>query len=502
MTDDNSENSRRAFLRGAGIVGGVSLFPRVTAAQDTTAKDDPPTPYPEQNNNGVSRFRHLTEFPSVGRQIRQFESTGDPEHLYTTELTRRLEESSESTVDVVVSTMGTKRQMTRDRDGQTLRGFRPTDGEANALSSFGTVTYVADIVSTKVCVRDVDRSDLPELARLPFVVEIAPMVKDISLNSVPIEDVVTDSWSHFDSAHGNYSIDDISMAIMEGGYDDSYNPYASNYAQDIGFDTSLSKDFTVENDPFSSTDDHAVKVADTAGYVLKDGNTHSDLFVALKVYESYTENYDENIRQGIEYATTEGIEVLNMSFGTVDAYSECPSTFCSELDSYVSGGGIPVAAVDNNKENTETCHPACSWVNIGVGATEKKDANDNAVLKTNENGPERDSQYGTIFFHSQLKVETYCSWCYNRSGRDVSFAPDSYAAGVINTDNNNKIRGTSFACPQVAASALIDYADGGITSYADTLNKFTNMNAVTVVDKNSSKDPSRDGEVMRADYYF
>lgn len=501
MTDDNSENSRRAFLRGAGLVGGVSLFPRVTAAQDTVAKDDPPAPYPEQTGNGVSRFRHLTEFPSVGRQIRQFESTGDPEHLYTTKLTRRLEESSESTVDVVVSTMGTRTQMTRDRDGQTLRGFRPTGGEANALGSFGTVTYVADIVSTKVCVRDVDRSDLRELARLPFVVEIAPMVKDISLNSVPIEDVVTDSWSHFDSAHGNYSIDDISMAIMEGGYDDSYNPYASNYAQDIGFDTSLSKNFTDSNDPFSSTDDHAVKVADTAGYVLKDGNTHSDLFVALKAFNSDTDNPGEKIRQAIEYATTNGIEVLNMSFGG-GAYSECPSTFCSELDSYVSGGGIPVAAVGNREDTTATNNPACSWLTVGVGGVESKDSNGNAVLNNYVNGLQRSSQYGIIFFYSSIKIETYCYWCYYGSNREVSFTPDSYGVGVIDTDNNKTIGGTSFASPQVAASALIDYADGGISSYTDALNKFTSMNAATVVDKNSSKDPSRDGEVMRADYYF
>ena len=184
------------------------------------------------------------------------------------------------------------------------------------------------------------------------------------------------------------------------------------------------------------------------------------------------------------------------------AYEECPSTYCEELDSYVAGNGVLVAAVGNDRECTKTEYPACSWLTVGVGGVEGKESDGDAILKDTVSSWDRSSQYGTISFKNLNDGTTYCPWCYNRSGTFASFTPDVYSVGVISTDADKRISGTSYAAPQVAASAMIDHADGGIRTYTDALNRFVDMNARNVVDQNSSKDPSRNGEQMNANYYF
>jgi hypothetical protein len=262
----------------------------------------------------------------------------------------------------------------------------------------------------------------------------------------------------------------------------------------------LSKDFTGESDPFKVSDsgfgDHTTVVADTAGYMLKDGDTHSDQFVSLKIV-SDKEGYDkadEACRSAIEYATKNGIDVLNMSFG-IYSYGECPSHYCSALDSFRMGGGVAVAAVDNGNNTSVVEYPACSWQTVGVGGVAGKDSSGNAYTRES-------TQYSGVLFHDPLKYKTYCGWCHDASGESASFSPEVYGVSNIRTGTGETENGTSYACPQVAASAWIDFADGGIGSYSEAMSRFKNMNTTTVVDKSENKDPAQEGDLLEANKYF
>jgi hypothetical protein len=315
---------------------------------------------------------------------------------------------------------------------------------------------------------------------------------------VDASEIPTDSWTSFNSAHGNYTAYTISIGVIGAGYDTSYQAYSSNHAKYIGFDRILSKNLTDESDPFNDTEwnGHTAEVADTAAYMLKDGSTHSDQFVSLKI-TSDTEEYvdgDETVREAIEYATKNGIDMLNMSFGA-KSYNSCPSHYCSELNSYTVGGGVPVAAVDNSDRTSQAEYPACSWHTVGVGGVNRKDESGNAITVP-------DTEFGEIVFKGR-NYPAFCSWCYEESGRRRGFTPEVYGVSVINTsDYSDPLDGTSFACPQVAASAWIDFADGGVGSYSDALDRFGNMDSTTVVTTDDSKDPSIEGDLLSVDSYF
>lgn len=409
--------------------------------------------------------------------------------------------------------MGERTSMRRtDHRKQMLHGFRPTDDEVRSLSQFGDITYVGDVISTKVCIRNVARKDIAQIAALPSVVEVSVQPDSVNLveasgcngvnNPVDVSEIVGNSWNQFTSAHGNYNAYFVDIGIVDTGYDTTYGSYASNYANDIGFNRSLSKDFTTESDPFSDSSfgGHGTDDADTAAYMLKDGDTHSDMFVSLKVLASGTSsnnNFDENVRQAIEYATKNGIDVLSVPLDTTDGpFSKCPSTYCSELDSYTNGGGVPVVSVDNSDETSAVEHPACSWLTVGVGGVQKKQ-NDGDVVEH-----PTDSQYGDILFYDPFNDTTYCPWCYNASGVSISFSPEVYGVWPVRTDAGQCYAGTSAATPQVAAAAWINFADGGIDSYSSAVNKFKNMGEYKVVNDDEDSDPSAEGDLVEADYYF
>lgn len=517
MTEKNENSewrnhvwSRRKAIRTAAAASvGVPILSSVSKASDTAQeKADPPKPYPSsgpESNDPDSPiyFTHITEFESEKQSLNRYEATGEPVHLFHHPLLDKLQENpDQSTFNLVVNTMGERTSMTRDTDhGRTLYGFRPTQSEVRTLAQFGDVTHVGDLVSTKVCLRNVARSDIARIAHLPSVVQIDRMPGPVTPNSVDVSDVVGSSWDQFTSAHGNYSSSSANIGVIGAGYDyETYGDYASNYAKDIGLDTSLSKDFTEESDPFNTTDsgwgDHTTNVADTAAYMLKDGDTHSDLFVSLKIVSDSTGFTDEQVRQAIEYATKKGIDVLNMSFG-LNSWRECPSKYCEELSSYTADG-IPVAAVGNKDHDSKVEYPACSWLTVGTGGVAKKDSNGNAVAVP-------DTEYGDIWFYDPFEGTTYCSWCDSASGdQNYSFSPEVYGVSKVDTDASAPVTldGTSYACPQVAATAWINFADGGIDSYRSAMSKFKNMGEYDVVNNDEDSDAAKEGDLMEADYYF
>ena len=383
-----------------------------------------------------------------------------------------------------------------DRRKQVLHGFRPTQSEVETLSRFGDVTHVSDLVSTKVCLRNVAQDDITQIAHLPSVAEVSRMPSAITPNTVDASDVVSNSWDAFANAHGNYTVYYISIGLVGAGYDDTYQNYNSNYTKDIGLNNSLSRDFTEESDPFNDTrwGGHTTDVGDTAAYMLKDGDTHPDMFTSLKVVSDSTGLTDENLRSALEHATKKGIDVLNMSFG-IRSWSKCPSHYCSSLDSYTTGGGVPAAAVDNTSNNSKVEYPACSWHTVGTGGVQEKDSNGNVVA-------ESDTEYGHILFKDPFSSDTYCPWCYDSSGVASSFSPEVYAVSQINTDSNDYLSGTSFARPQVAAGAWLNFADGSVNSYSDAMSKFKNMNSTQVVNNDENEDAAEEGDLLEADYYF
>lgn len=507
-TDSESDGwERRDILRTTVAAGmGVPFLTSTSRASAASEKVDPPTPYPATGVVSVSSgtatyFTHVAEFNSTKRMLNRYESTGTPGELFHHALVEKLHTNpSKSTFNLVVNTMGERTSETRTgRKSRTLYGFRPKESEIETLSQFGDVTHVGDVVSTKVCLRNVTRDDVVRLAHLPFVVEINRMPDPIEPNkNVDASEVVGSSWGQFTNAHGNYSEYIATLGIMGSGYDaDTYGEYASNYANDVGFNDSLSKDFTDESDPYNDTawGGHATNVGDTAAYMLKDGHTHSDLFASLKVVSGSTDLTDENIRQALQHATKKGIDVLNMSFG-INSWQQCPSDYCEELDSYTTDGGVPVAAVGNKDNDSKVEYPACSWHTVGVGGVNKKDDNGNAVAVP-------DTEYGNVLFYDPFSKTMHCKWCYNASGDYSSFSPESYGVSKVLPDANNprELDGTSFACPQVAAAAWINFADGGVDSYSSAMSKFKNMGEYNVVNNDESTDAAKEGDLMEADYY-
>jgi|GEM_PF-2342009 len=506
---------RRQLIKTTAVLGGLSLASSTAQAAPTNKKADPPKPYPDAGAATADAvyFKHAVELDATERALGRYQSTGDVSQLFSHTLQSRLDANPrQKTFNVVVTTMGERTSMYRDdRRGQRLYGFSPTPAEVRSLSAFGDVTYVADLVSTKVCLRNVPRGELRRLAEQPSVVEVSAMSRPIEpptaddsvtsdANYVDVSDVKSGSWTGFTNAHGNYTAYTISIGVIGAGYDSSMTTYSSPHAANIGFDKSVSKDFTEESDPFNVSDsgfgNHTTVVADTAGYMLKGGDTHSDQFVSLKIVSDkngYNKS-DESCRSAIEYATKSGIDVLNMSFGKY-SYGKCPSHYCSALDSFRVGGGVAVAAVDNSDKTSVVEYPACSWQTVGVGGVAGKDSSGDAYTKGN-------TQYSGVLFYDPLDYKTYCSWCHDASGVSASFSPEVYGVSNIRTETSETENGTSYACPQVAASAWIDFANGGIGSYSEAMSRFKNMNTTTVIDKSENKDPAQEGDLLEADKYF
>lgn len=424
--------------------------------------------------------------PAIKRQLDAYERTGEPGHLLTADLARKLEDVSGGTVGITVSTCGERAEITsRGQFGRQLHGWRPTADEVAELKKYGDVINVPEVISTKVALSNVAVDALSKIAALDFVLEIGhnPTINvrtgtedGVSTEATPTaDDLNTSSYSDFDSVV--YDITTLTqVGVIGTGYPDRTD-WSKTWAESIGIDTNKAKDFVGSD--WRTGLEHGTNCADTVAYMVNDGDPESNFIVSLKVWDDdNNEVVTSAFANAIEYALTNDIPICSTSIETHANEGTCPSTLCDELESYCSAGYMITCATGNDSLETEVCHPATSYYTIGVGG----------YNGSCSGGYSRDgaSNYGDILYHDRNFNTTYCSWCYNAAG-EWGFKPDVYSCYQFNTDAGNTIAGTSFAAPVVAAGGAVHHSIYGSTSYSTHRSKYHGMDNHLVCPSDSSE---------------
>ena len=465
--------TRRRFLEWAAtttVAAGV--------ASGSQGPREPRPSHPVAPFSETVEHVHFLNFDSVRRQVARFHETDDPAVLYNPALTRRLERNpDQDALDLIVRTVG--EQSVVDAMGpieRTIHGWRPRQPEVEVLSRFGDVGFVGSVASTTVTLRNVPRASIPDIAALPFVLEVnwdPPLNLDPGPAQVSAADGATLSeltgseYFGFSDLPADASIPPwLKIGIVDRGYGDT-SDFEQAYAEAVGIDEDLAMDFTGE-DEWRNDDRHGTNVANICAAMLQSGNDvlsadHEGLIVPLKVVPTgHTPSrldVRDNLRSAIEYAERHGISVLNISLGTSGMRLACPSAYCPELYRYTHAGYVPFAAVGNR--NTKGVQfPGGEWFTIGVGGiggTCAENANYERYVGEDEYFG---SSYGRIWYHDPLQDETHCHICRAVSERLSRFAPNVYGSYLTQTGAGTSVAGTSFASPQAAAAGALVLANG------------------------------------------
>lgn len=487
--------NRRRYLRGLG-----AAFALGATSGEALAKPDEkqtPKPYGAKGPQGPTfesdaYFTHISELPSVKEQLGEYEKTGEPHHLQTADLMRQLDGASGRTIDITVSTCGERSEIrSRGQFGRLLHGWRPAEEEVAELAKYGDVIFAPEVVSTKVGLANVPVDDLSKIAALDFVLEIGydakvkPQSQDLNASSTGVETSSTDyptaddlkTWEHYSFDSETFDLTSFTQVGVFGSGYTSETDWGKRWAADIGIDTGKAKDFV--NNDWRDGGKHGTTVTDTATYMLKDGDLHSDLMVPLKVYDPSNDDiYASDWRAALDYAVTNDIPIGSSSVETHHNVSTCPSTLCAELESYANAGYMTTCATGNDALETEVCHPASSYYNIAVGG----------YHGSCSGGYSRagDSNHGQILYYDSNFNTTYCSWCKAAAG-DWAFRPDVYGSYKFYTDDGTRIGGTSFAAPAVAAGGAVHHSVHGDTDYTTHRSKYTGMDYYDVCPSEASE---------------
>lgn len=468
--DPEPDEQRREFLKWASAVGLASVSP-ATMAEVAEARAERPIPdsVPAGRRGDPTadvHHPHPTELPEHRDTVERYERTGDPTELINPVLREHVRENSPETVDVKVRTVGERATVISEGTYErTIDGWRPTGNEVAQLARFGDVEFVPEFISTRVELADVDVDDLKAIADLGFVIGVAwnpPVELEWHQNPVPVEDLYSNSYYWFDGVSGNYSVpSDLRIGIIDTGYvGGGTSAYSSSHAESSphGIDTSLAETFEPNWD-YDDGRNHGDTVADSAAYMLDDG--HSDLFVPLK-FLGETQN-SRTSTEAIEFAEKHDIDVINMSFGGPSSDSQCPETYCDELDSYTSAGFIPTASSGNSDADGTVTFPGGEWLSIGVGGIDDSGCSADDTYSAHD-----DSNHGTIAYDN-------CSYCSARAPVTEQFVPHVYASYATETEAGEVAGGTSNAAPQAAAAAVIMQSNG-LYNYDEAESIYRNMN--------------------------
>jgi hypothetical protein len=504
--DSDRTFDRRQFLEWASAVGLASVAPGTIAeiADAKTQRSDSPRPYATNGAAGPDPsdevfFAHVTEHAGYKRRIERFEEQGDPTELFHPHLREFLaEDAGQETLNVAVNTLGERNTVT-SRGGyqRKLHGYRPTRDEVERLEQFGDVVHIPEVISTKVSMRNVSRDALESIASLDFVVGVNKDPDDVTPDGASADDLLTSDYYWYSSTQSCYSVSTaVTIGILDDGYEGSgASTYTESYAETIGIDTSLANDFTEDGDwsNVTYTDDgnlvyHGDDVADSAACMLKDGDTHDDLFVPLKVASDEQSYWASNTREAIEYATTNGIDVINLSYGG-GTQSTCPSTYCEELDSYTDAGYYPFASAGNDYEESSVTFPGGEWLTIGVGGFDADCSGDDDYKR------DAASNYGEIYYDDPTTSDTYCTWCSAEASDISQHSPHVYGCYETYTDGGT-LYGTSFASPQAPAAGVLFRAEGYL-DYQECQSRFRNMDYYTICDDEST-DSAELGQLLNA----
>jgi hypothetical protein len=488
------------------IVGGRNV-------QGQPEQKERPNTYDKRGTQGTSfedpaYFRHVADLPSARGRLRRYERTGETASLLTPHLHQKIQTMGLETVDIQVQTTGRRNRIVSNGPyGRQLFGWQPTPNETKRLGEFGTVRETPNVASTNVGVSDVSTDDLAEIADLPFVLEIGadPTVSgrnsthslkqseatssvSTTSSTLPwVGDIEGSAHSAFDSV--SHSLDsDLRVGFFIGKYDKTggASRYDTNWGKKVGINSDLAKDFTDSGGWQGGENSHSTDVLNTTARFLTNYNPTGDPLVPLRVWEEGTENIRaSNFSNAIDYALTNDIAVSVTAVLITDNVSYCPSTVCSELESYTDAGyAMVVASGNQGDEKDGVDDPSQSYHTIGVGG----------YSGSCSGGKEHEtsSQYDEVMYHDSGL--TYCSWCYD-GGRTSKFTPDvhsCYSFYPTSNKDNELLYGTSFSAPVVAAGTAVHASANGAVYYSDHLQKYHQMNNHNVCPSS----PSQLGQVL------
>jgi len=270
----------------------------------------------------------------------------------------------------------------------------------------------------------------PDYIISAFPIEREPKVprsyESASENS-PVDPAVAARWNlksegiNAEAAWSNYSVNGngIKIAILDTGVDYTAADLDKNYLGGYDFVNS-------DNDP-KDDNDHGTFVASVSvgeGEEKIVGAAYDSSYYALKVLDRKGDGYVSDVISGIEWATTNGADIISMSFGGYD-YS---SAFELAVNNSYASGTVLVAA-SGNEGYDYSAYPAAFAKVISVGA------------------------------HAQ--DQTIPSWS---NGAVDLVAPGVY---VVSMDRNGVlwyVSGTSIATPHVSAEIALEKQYANIQS--------------------------------------
>lgn len=500
------QEKRRNILKKVGGIGTLSMIGGVVRAQPT--EKELPDTYDKHGTQGSSFedpafFSHIIDQSAGIGRVRQYERTGNPDALMTPHLREQLTDGEPETVDVQIQTSGQKNVIRSNGPfDRKLHGWQPKPGEVEQLSSYGSVGKTPDVASTNVGMTGVSVDDLPEIADLPFVMEIGinPSIQGrngsnpTGSDGGPARNITTSSTrpslpeikgsghSDFDSI--SHTLDsNLKIGFFIAGYDSSGSNtyYETNWGTQVGLDSNLAKDFT-NSGGWEGESGHATDVLNTTAKVISDHSSTDDHLVPLRTY-----NESENVKasefaNAVDYAIKNDIAASVTTLIITNNIKTCPSTVCAELESYASAGYLMTVASGNEEDDYDDAvdDPSQSFQTLGVGGYGSSCSGGyEHYLDTSSDLPSG-SQYGEIEYHNSGL--TYCSYCYD-GGRTSKFTPDIYSCYEFyptDSKDNYKLKGTSFAAPIVAAGAAIDASANPGISHGQRVEKYHNMNNYNV----------------------
>jgi len=496
--ENNSEklSTRRRILTTSGLALSIGAFSHTTTAASLQRKTTPEghVKYGAQGPTHKSEvyLSHISDLPSVQRQLKRYEKTQDHNQLLTPELAKQLKQAKGDTIDLLINTSGERNSIqTKGQFNRWIHGWRPKEAEVEKLQNFGEVRFVPEFATTKIALGDVQISDIPKIAGLDFVLELN---YDPGIAGINSDTTASTSWASKPSATNlkwyHNEFDEVTydlttltqVGIFGTGYPDRTDWYRL-WADYVGIDTDRAKDFIGSD--WRTGKKHGTNCADTVAYFLKDGDPESNLIVPLKCHDG--QNFTGTVSafsNAIEYALKQDIPVGSCSIQTREQEAtNCTSTLCEELDAYSSAGYMMTVATGNENETTKVVHPATSYFSIAVGGY--------SGSCTGGYSEEYWSNHGNIYYYDDNLNTTYCSWCHNAIGNQA-FKPDIYACHRYRTDLGEEWEGTSAAAPIVAAGGAVHHSIYGATNYSTVRDKYHNMNNYEIC----SSDSATNGDVL------
>lgn len=249
-------------------------------------------------------------------------------------------------------------------------------------------------------------------------------------------------YSHpdFKFADGTSKILDTSRYYFVNGTQITYNQYGVLGTSSYNFlDHASSKN----SNGVYELQYHGSNVASTAASAINGNGGCVGIAPNAKILVLKTDMNLSSINEAIKYATTQNVDVINMSLGAYEENNGVSTYLSTAINSAYNKGIIVVAAAGN--ENTSThSYPACNTHVIGVGALANK-----AYSKAS-------------FSNFNASNETSSTTNVNV---DLSAPGYVYAASETATVNNTTVtnrqhsftntQGTSFASPIVAGAACL-----------------------------------------------